>query len=159
VYDFGEKLWHKRGWWNGTSNDRQRGAFHGYVFGKHFLGDWSTGAVYQASTSFFTDNATAIYRIRTAPHLSQENDRTFYSRLRFDLENSGALNPSLDWSNDGAHTFNTPRTTTSNTAGQYARYDFRRLGAARDRVFRLTISTPYKVAVVGADIEANSGAQ
>lgn len=157
VYDATEGMWHERGFWNGSAIARQRGNNHAFVFGKHLVGDYSTGVIYQSSSTAYDDAGTAIHRIRTAPHVSDEDAWTFFSRFRLDAENTGALNPSLDWSVDGGHTFNTPRTTASNAAGVFARYDWRRLGRSRDRVFRITITAAVKVALIDAYLDAEKG--
>ncbi|GAC1403857.1 MAG: hypothetical protein NVSMB64_06220 [Candidatus Velthaea sp.] len=157
VYDAVTGLWHERGWWNGASNVQQLGRCHAYCFGKHLVGDRLSGKVYWMHLAFYDDAGTAIHRLRAAPHQSEEDNRTFYARFRLEMENTGTINPSLDWSNDGGHTFDTPRTTTSNTAGALARYDWRRCGAARDRVFRVQTSAAVKIAMLGADLEMTNG--
>ncbi len=150
VYDGTSGFWHERGWWNGATIDRQRQAFHAFGFGKHLVGDWSSGNIYQMSMSVYTDNGAAIHRFRAAQEPITDLDWIFHSRFRLDAENSGALNPSLDWSIDGGHTFNTPRTTTSQVAGALAVWDFRRLGRSRARVWRITITAAVKVALINA---------
>lgn len=150
VYDATENFWHERGWWNGTTNGRQRGAAHVFGFGLHLVGDYATGAIYAMSMDTYDDAGTAIHRIRAAPEpLGPDEDWVFHGRFR--LEADGAsLNPSLDWSIDGGHTFNTPRTTTSQAAGALAVYDYRRLGRSRARVWRVTITAAVKVALINA---------
>lgn len=224
VYDATSGVWHGRGWWNGATNDRQRGAFHGYVFGKHYLGDWQNGKLYTASASVYNDAGALIQRIRAAPHLSTEHLWSFYSRFELLMEcgvgaagtvntagtttvtwASGtkfepglvgttitiagvtytvasytdsthlvtsvlvptatgaayASNPvvTLDWSDDGGHTFGTAHTALFGAALAYAtRVIWRRLGKSRDRVFRVTITAGVKIALVNAylDVEAGS---
>lgn len=159
VYDASERLWHERGWWNGSGFDRHRGNTHAYCFGKHLVGDWSTGAIYNMATSLYDDAGTAIHRVRAAPHVSNEDKRIFYHRFRLDAENSGALNPTLDWSNDAGKTFINARTTTSQAAGadSFGVYDWRRLGKSRDRVFRVTITAAVRVALIQAYLEYTPG--
>jgi hypothetical protein len=157
VYDATTGLWHERGWWNGTGFGRQRGQCHAFCFGLHLVGDWENGKIYRMSSSLYDDAGTAIHRIRAAPHLANEDKRLMYSRFRLDAENTGALNPSLDWSNDGGHSFINSRTTVSNTAGALSVYDWRRLGKARDRVFQITITAAVKVALIDAYLEFSAG--
>ena len=157
VYDFTAKLWHERGYWTGAVIQRGRANCHAYCYGHHIVGDWTNGNLYYQSLATFTDDGAAIYRIRTAPHISNEDKEIFYHRFRLDAENTGALNPALDWSNDGGFTFINSRTTVSNTAGAMAVYDWRRLGKARDRVFRLIISSGLKTALIDAYLETTPG--
>jgi hypothetical protein len=153
VYDQLTGAWHERAWWNGSSLDRHRARCHTYCYGKHLVGDHTTGVIYEMSATAYTDNGTTIRRVRTAPHVSNENKWTFFSTFRLDAENSGAVNPSLDWSVDGGDTFGTARTTTSAGVGAFSNYEWRRLGRSRDRVFRVTITAAVKVVLVGAYLE------
>jgi hypothetical protein len=153
VYDLTEKSWHERGFWNGSTWIRQLQASHAFVFGKRIVGAWNSGTLYFQSLSAYDDAGTAIHRARTAPHLSDNNDRTFYRLFRLEAENSGAVNPLLAWSDDGGHTFGTQKSTTSNVAGRIARYDWRRLGYSRDRVYSIAIQAAVKVALVTAEFD------
>lgn len=106
VYDFTEKVWHQRGWWDGTQLNRVRGAWHGFVFDRHIVGDWESGKLYYLDTSIYDDDGAPIYHERAAPHVSGpvlslanpsgfstnspfQNNQTFYSRFLLDME-SGA---------------------------------------------------------------------
>jgi hypothetical protein len=103
VYDFTEKLWHQRGWWDGTRLNRTRYATHGFVFGLHIAGDWDTGELYTLDTENYDDVGTPIYHERAAPHVSGpmlqlanpsgtstnspfQNNNTFYHRFVLDME-------------------------------------------------------------------------
>jgi hypothetical protein len=103
VYDATAKLWHQRGWWDGTGLNRVRGAFHGFVFDSHIVADWETGQLYYQSTSTYDDDGAAIYHERAAPHVSPpmlglaqpsgtsanspfQNNLTFYHRFLLDME-------------------------------------------------------------------------
>lgn len=163
VWDATAGAWHERGWWNGTGWDRVRYATHGYVFGQHLTGDWSTGNLYRLSLDVYTDNGTAIHRRRTAPHLSNEELWTFYARFRLAMQGgSSAPNPTLSWSDDLGVTFNTPRagsarriSSTSDTAFQMS--EWRRLGRARDRVFSVDIADAAQIALMAAYLDLAGG--
>jgi hypothetical protein len=153
VYDLAEKSWHERGFWNGSTWGRQLQTSHAFVFGKHIVGARSSGTLYIQSLTAYDDAGVAIHRVRTAAHLSDANDRTFYRLFRLEAENSGAVNPLLSWSDDGGHTFGAQKSTTSNVAGRLARYDWRRLGYSRDRVYSIAIQAAVKVALVTAEFD------
>jgi hypothetical protein len=160
VYDATEKLWHQRGWWNGSSNDRHRVASHGYVFGAHYGGDWSSGKIYKVSTAYFDDAGTAILRQRTAPHLSDDNTRTFFSKfvLDTDVNGAGAASYTLDWSVDGGHTWSNAHVKSAGWLSDYrARVIWNRLGSSRDRVFRVTSSSAIPQTWVNAYVEFTQG--
>lgn len=163
VYDVGMNVWHERGWWNGSANGRERGRCHAYCYGKHLVGDYSSGAVYQMSDTQYTDNGTAIHRSRTgpyAPNPSEGNDLyQFFQQFVLDMETGVGSSPvmSLDWTNDGGHTFNTPITTTAGAAGNYsARVVWRRLGKVKlpyQRAFRISTTDASKMALIDASYE------
>lgn len=100
VYDCATQAWHERGFWSvGGGNGKflqDRAGFHTFNFGLHLVGDPTTGAVYQQSTNILSDFGNPIRRVRTAPHLSNEQVRTFYSELQLDIENGLATFPGTD---------------------------------------------------------------
>jgi hypothetical protein len=159
VYDFSTELWHQRAY--GAALDRHRGRCHAYTFGKHFLGDHTTGQIFQLDPTIYTDDGTAITRRRAAPHISQEEKRGFFHRFELDLETGQVQDPSftLDWSNDGGHTWSAGRTITAGALSNYtARAKWWRLGSARDRVFRVTSTAPIRHAWINAYLGVNGGA-
>lgn len=157
----GMQLWHERGWWNGTSIDRQRGAFHAYVpLGsasaqlEHYLGDWQNGNVYVSSVEIYNDNGVPVHRQRTCPHIANEDLRQFLSmfQLMAQVNGGGVLSPVLDYSVDYGQTFINPQTRTSYQPGVANQYQirllWRRLGQSRDRVLRVTITDSVDFALV-----------
>jgi hypothetical protein len=160
VFDATMGWWHQRGFWNGATIDRQRQIFHAFAFGKHLVGDWSTGVIYEQSLTALDDAGTPIHRVRTAPHLSNEALWSFYSRFQLDLElgqSTSTPGVTLEWSDDGGHTFNTPVTATPTTATFAAMIVWRRLGKSRDRVFRVTITDAVKIALIRAILDVEQG--
>ena len=175
VYDGMTQQWHQRCWWNGIQNVRQRQAFHAYVNigngDQHFVGDWQTGQIYVQSLTTYTDNGTEIQRIRTAPHISDEQTLNFYHRFQLDLQTGSAdMNHIfLDWSDDGGHTFGQytgadpapPGQTPSMGNPATGEYGFRviwtPLGSSRDRIFRVTISDSVPIAIVNAYLDCSPG--
>jgi hypothetical protein len=64
----------------------------------------------------------------------------------------------MDYSNDGGHTFSNTKTTDIGVSAAYTnRAVFRRLGKARDRVYRITMTAPVKTIILSADLEATAG--
>ena len=65
----------------------------------------------------------------------------------------------LDWSDDNGKTWSNQRSGSFGKAGEYrTRVKFYRLGQARDRIFRVSISDPVKRVITGANLEAEGGA-
>jgi len=88
VYDAATSMWHERGFWNEQAGvfTQSRAGFHTFNFGIHLVGDPTTGAVYQQSTTIYSDFGNPIRRLRRAPHFSNEQSRIFHSELQLDLE-------------------------------------------------------------------------
>jgi hypothetical protein len=117
------------------------------------------------SPSYFED-PRIIRRLRRAPHLSQENVRVFYRKIELDLERGVGL-PSgqgadplvmLRLSRDGGHTWSEPVEMSAGQIGVYTqRVIARRLGAARDTVFEVTVSDPVAWSLVNAWLDLEAG--
>ncbi len=64
----------------------------------------------------------------------------------------------LQCSDDGGRTWSNERWATLGRQGRYrTQLRWGRLGAARNRVFRLSMSDPVRTALIAADIEAEVG--
>ena len=132
---------------------------------KTLVGDFQNGNVYQMDLNTFTDNGDILPAIRQAAHEADESNHfIFYHKFWLDMEvgiglNSG-LDPQvvLDWSNDGGSSFLTSRQVSAGKIGErLVRAIFRRLGRARDRVWRITVTDPVKRIFIKSDIEATLG--
>jgi hypothetical protein len=161
VYDKATGLWHQRGWWNGSALERHRARCGTFVFGKYLVGDHTSGKIYEMSRSFFDDDGVQIRRVRSAPHINEERKRLFHHRLQIDLEVTTGKAPdvTIDWSNDGGYTWSNPRVIEPSLSARKGRVIANRLGSARDRVYRTTITDQVKVAIVDAYLNATPGLQ
>jgi len=64
----------------------------------------------------------------------------------------------LQWSNDGGYTWSSEMWKEIGRVGQHKHMVYwDRLGRARDRVFRVAISSPVKVVLVDSWIDADGG--
>ena len=176
VYDrtaslkFGAPYWHEVNSFNGTVWTRHRAGFHCFVFGKHWVGDWGNGNIYQMDSTIYQDAGQTITCIRTLPHLCGQRLRQFFSKWQTDLETAqGFVPPStpgvaltimLEWSDDGGHTFvggGTNFTYTTSTLKTLDRAVFWQLGSADDRVFRLTVTGNGRKALLNAYLDYTLG--
>jgi hypothetical protein len=169
VCDLRTKLWHERSFFNTETGlaERHRGQAHIFAFGKHLVGDYDNGNVYELSETTYTDNGTLIRRERSCPHLKDDGDLNFiyYNSFQLDMETGIGLESGedpqvvLQWSDDGGHTWSNEYWVSAGKIGQYlARARWRRLGRSRDRVFRVRFSAACKVFWMGAHVDAVRGA-
>lgn len=91
VYDAATGLWHERAYlgtlaFNDGALHRGRPNTHSFAFGKHIVGDWETGYLYQMSPLFLDDDTREIQRMRRAPVIDSELKRVLYSQFQLDME-------------------------------------------------------------------------
>jgi hypothetical protein len=155
VYDLTTGIWHERQY---NAASPILGICHAATQYGDIVGAWSNASIYKMSTANTTDAGTAITRIRTAPHLSDENKFTSHSQFTLDCEagvTTGSF--SLSWSNDAGQTYNTPSSVSLPSGSTGARAIWRRLGKARDRVYKVTTSDSWAPTITGAFLETSAG--
>ena len=170
VYDVVEGLWHKRSSWNSATGlaGPHFSQNHIYAYGKHLVGDWNSGNIYEMSLNYFDDNGTAIQRTRRAPTIGDEMKRIFHSSLTIDFDTGLGPQPALvdgngnprepqamlRWSNNRGKTWSNQYAKNCGFAGEYkTRAIWRRLGQSRYRVYELTVSDPIPWTIVDAYLE------
>jgi hypothetical protein len=169
VYDVVTGFWHERAYNNLGTLGRHRANCYAAAYGVHVVVDYANGNIYQQSLTNYSDNGTAIIRQRISPHISKDMNRIFYSRFQLDMETGVGLDGSgqgtapqamLSWSDDGGHSWSNEHWTPLGPIGTTrTRAIWRRLGQARNRVFKVSISDPVKVALIGAELDVMSGAE
>lgn len=147
AYDLSTGMWHERGAWSVVTGSyaADLARFHCFAFGKHLVGDYSSGKIYELSTAYATDAGAPLRWLRAAPHLSNEDHWLFYSYFQLDMETGGGLPGGGDpvvmlrWSDDGGFTWSTPRQVSCGKVGEYARrVRVNRCGRSRNRVFEVS---------------------
>lgn len=98
VYDAATGLWHERAYlgtlaFNDGQLHRGRPNTHSFAFGKHVVGDWETGFLYQLSPLFLDDDNREIQRMRRAPFLDNELKRVLFSQFQLDMEIGKGMPP------------------------------------------------------------------
>lgn len=158
AYDATTGLWHERARWEGGVFRRDRTRGHVFVHGKHLVGDYTAGTIYEMSLELTSDAGSGIRRLRRAPYIAAEEARIFHHRLELDLEVSAAVDVTLQWSDDGAKTFNAGMTVNTGAPANDQRVIWRRLGEARHRVYQVAItSSMAKVALLDAHLRLTPG--
>lgn len=97
VYDVATNMWHERGAWVESNSlfTAHHSWVHTFNFGKHLVGDWNSGIVYDMSIGYPDDNGSPIRRVRRAPSISKEQQRQFHSQLQIFLESGLGPQPPL----------------------------------------------------------------
>lgn len=87
VYDITAKQWHQRAATdlNGVLR-RHRANCYAFVYGKHVVGDWQNGRLYELDIEAYTDNGLPITRIRSFPHILNDGKRAVVSQFIADME-------------------------------------------------------------------------
>lgn len=170
VYDAATALWHERAWRSPLDNSfaQDRAICHMSFADKNIVGDWETGNLYSMELDYFTDNGDPIARVRACPHIADPDYKyQFFSSLQVDMQTGVGLTTGqgsdpkamLQWSTDGGYSWSNELWASIGKIGERrSRVKWRRLGRSRDRVFRVTITDPIRVVMIGASVTATTGA-
>lgn len=154
AFDSRSGQWHERGTWiaEQAAYTSWRPRYHAFAFGEHRILDSSGPSLYRMARDIGTDvESRPIRRLRRAPALQAEMQRIYYSSFELDLEPGlGAVtgqgsNPQvgLRYSNDGGKTWGPEMFRSAGALGNYLmRVQWERMGAARRRVFEVSVSDP-----------------
>ena len=164
VFDKSTGMWHEKLYRNPLTSvdERHRARVQGFFNGNNYFGDWANNQVYEVSQSTYTDDGDTIIRTRIGPTEWQAQERLFYGAFQLDIGNGVGLatgqgsDPKmrLSWSDDGGHTFSDPRLIDLGKIGEYTtRVRETRLGASRERVWKVECSEPIDFNILSAQVE------
>ncbi|MCU7840854.1 MAG: packaged DNA stabilization protein gp10 [Candidatus Thiodiazotropha sp. (ex Troendleina suluensis)] len=151
AYDVATKLWHQR-----QSYGLERSRIN--VISGDIAGDYINGNIYRVTDSN-TENGETIQRIMVSPAVGSFEKFTPLSKLSVEFEagvglTSGQGNDPLAilaWSDDMGATWSNSLYTPIGKIGEYGwRAEWHRLGRFRKRIFKLIVSDPVKVVILGA---------
>lgn len=124
------------------------------------VGDYNNGNLYKLDMSIFTDNGNTIQRQRATQVINKERLNVIHSLLEVEFETGIGLDGSvqgsdpqviLDWSDDGGHTWSNQHWRSLGKIGEFhARVRWLQLGMSRNRIYRITITDPVKIIILGA---------
>jgi hypothetical protein len=137
-YDLTTGFWHIRA--SGANDGRCRAncalRFNNLVL----VGDYENGKIYEYDLDTYQDNGDTKRAIRRCQFVQNNDNFTFFSALRLDMETSNtASNIMMRFSDDGGHTWSNER-WKSIGGGYGKRVKWNRLGKSRNRVFEVVIS-------------------
>ena len=148
------------------NEERWRGNCYVYFDGKHIVGDYENGKLYELDFDTFTDNSELIRRIRTAAAVKSDGKNTFHHQLEIFFEAGKGLitgqgsDPMamLQYSDDGGHTWSSELWRSAGKIGKYEwRAVWNRLGRSRQRNYKLIVTDPIKWVITGANLEVEVG--
>lgn len=185
VYDVSESLWFKLAVWESDNGPwtPHRSWNHVYVNGKHLVGDWETGNIYEmhpivnngdGSYSFNTYNGGTIRRYRRFPTTQDELEWVTHSVLTFDMATGLGPQPPLQdgdgndrapecmlrWTDDSVFgVWSNEHKCSCGFAGEYqTRVRFLRLGRSRRRVYEWSQTDPIPTYIRDAYLNPPPGA-
>jgi len=165
VYDLTTEMWHQR-----ASFDQATGLFHRARMNcivnfadQRLVGDYANGGIYQLTRSAYSDAGAPLVCVRRTPHVWDQADRNRVRHDRLQVEftpgvglasgQGSSPKAMLRWSDDGGFNWGNEHWTSIGAQGQTKnRAIWRRLGAARDRVYEARFSDPVQRDVVGASL-------
>jgi hypothetical protein len=159
VYDAVSQKWFKWSYWNEGTREQFKGAFYCFDGTNHLVLDPENGEIYTIEDGVDTDDGDTILFERTGTHLYFDGRRVQVQEFELLFEKGVGLasgqgsdpQAMLSWSTDGGHTYGNELLRSMGAIGQYyTRAVWRKIGTARDIVFRIRISDPVKRVITGA---------
>ena len=163
VYDAATNLWHERQHYEWG---RHHGNCYAWAYDQHMIGDWQNGLIYQYDMSANDDEGDPIQRIAVSPPIHNRRNRLMVHSLELDMASGIGLSTGqgddpqamLQWSDDGGKTWSNDHWASIGRVGEYlTRVIWRRMGSFRQRQYRVTISDPIPVVILGAYAEIENG--
>jgi hypothetical protein len=125
--------------------------------GKIIVGDTQSGRIYQIDPESPTENGMSVTRQLVSGHFYNAGELVYINEMQVDMEVGNTIPNAqilLEISKDGGWTYLPGQLLLLGGPGQYkTRVRARRLGVTRDGVFRLTVTDPVYIALLGANIE------
>ena len=166
VYDDTVGLWHQRAALGNGLFSRHWGQCAAVFAGKLIIGDYRNGNLYTYDQGAATDNGTQrkwVRGWRALPKPTMHGTR--FNALTIDMTNGIGVPDGTDplvmlrWSDDGGHNWSSEVFAHAGKTGETGRrVKFKRLGSTRqnvgtDRIFELSSTDAFTVALIGADLE------
>lgn len=159
-YDLTTGLWHRR---SHVNYGMHNASCYSRAFDRHLLGDAFGGQVLESHLDYYTDGNQQIQRVAESIQFHVNRDRLSCHSVELDMEtghgkakDEKGQDPQamLQWSDDGGESWSNEYFAPLGKIGEYlSRVIWRRLGQFRQRTFKVTITEPVKVVILGAFVE------
>ena len=143
---------------------RDRASCYAFAFGNHIVGDYDSGAIYELDENTHLDGELPIKWSRTTAHIVSDYKRVKHKEAVLNFESGVGLEDGTDplvyltYSDDGGHSYITPREASLGVIGQRKnRVMWARLGNSRDRVYKVFGSAPVKTVLISGFIDVEVG--
>lgn len=162
AYDVNSGQWDE---WQ-TDGGRFSGQYTVVAYGFAIVSDYRGYSFWGVDPDAYTDCDEAMTREITSRHVFADLDRIGVAKLQLDMETGVGLEEGqgsdpqimLQVSKDGGHTFGNELWASLGALGQYAKQVvWRRIGMARDMVFRFRVTDPVKVVFINAGLQIDKG--
>lgn len=163
VYDISQSQWHRRCWSDADGNlNRWRANCFAPFNNRLVVGDFQNGNLYGLDLDTYLDAGAPIVRIRSFPHITNENDRLIHRNMiaamevgdEMDLSTGDEHFVSLRFSDNAGRSYGTAIQQSLGGTGEYlVSVQWNRLGLARDRVYELSWSAPMKTSLQGVYLD------
>ncbi len=160
VYDISTGEWHRRAWLHSSGDlHRIRPRCHMYFAGKHLVGDWENGNIYEYSLSAYSDNGNPLVAIRSCMTIQKELNNLPVGTFQLDMDTGVGLTTGqgsdpvvmLRWSRDGGKTWSNSIWRSFGEVGEYSRRCiWHRVGGGARMVFEVRISDAVQRNITGA---------
>ena len=158
LYDGSTKAWSEL---KSFGTTRHLAECHSQYLFRNCVSHFSNGDIYILDKNVYSDNGNPIERELVGRHIFDEMQEVFISEFQLDMETGVGLvsgqgsDPQimLTISKDGGHTFGNDKWLPLGKIGKYfTTVIWRQLGTGYDFVFKIRITDPVKVVIIGAYI-------
>jgi len=163
VYDLSTHMWFQ---W-ATNGDDSRHISNDYVFfnSKHYIGSRVDGKIYQLKDTEYSDDGTAITRVRQSPHIHFQGKKGFVRAIELIMEQGvgtvSVTDPQamVQWSKDRGHSWSSEQwRDILGNVGEYSKAStWRRIGRCEDILIRIKVTDAVKASLIGAYMDVNTG--
>ena len=158
VYNLATGRWHQWASFSAGTDIRHPANCYVYHSGKHLIGHWQDGCLYEVNSDYYTNNGNTFRSIARFPTVIKEGKRIFHHKLQMDfkagvgLVSGSGSDPQamLRWSDDRMRTWSNEHWASIGKIGEYgSRAIWRRLGQAFTRNYEVSITDPIERVIYG----------